>query len=76
MSKTVGYIYLVLTFVIWGSLYVAAKSVMAEIPSTAVLASRYAIAVVASSSKDGAFFEGAVGSTLFVDEIKIEWENK
>ena len=46
MSKTVGYIYLVLTFVIWGSLYVAAKSVMAEIPSTAVLASRYAIAVV------------------------------
>lgn len=36
----------------------------------------YAIAVVASSSKDGAFFEGAVGSTLFVDEIKIEWENK
>ena len=47
MSKTVGYIYLVLTFVIWGSLYVAAKSVMAEIPSTAVLASRYAIAVVA-----------------------------
>lgn len=46
MSKTVGYIYLVLTFVIWGSLYVAAKSVMTEIPSTAVLASRYAIAVV------------------------------
>lgn len=36
----------------------------------------YAITVVASSSKDGAFFEGAVGSTLFVDEIKIEWENK
>lgn len=36
----------------------------------------YAIAFVASSSKDGAFFEGAIGSTLFVDEIKIEWENK
>ena len=36
----------------------------------------YAITDVASSSKDGAFFEGAVGSTLFVDEIKIEWENK
>ena len=36
----------------------------------------YAITVVASSSKDGAFFEGAIGSTLLVDEIKIEWENK
>ena len=36
----------------------------------------YAITVVASSSKSGAFFEGAVGSTLFVDELKIEWEEK
>lgn len=36
----------------------------------------YAIAVVASSSKGGAFFEGAIGSTLFVDELKIEWEEK
>jgi hypothetical protein len=36
----------------------------------------YAITVVASSSKSGAFFEGAVGSTLFVDELKIEWEDK
>lgn len=36
----------------------------------------YAITIVASSSKDGAFFEGAVGSTLLIDEIKIEWENK
>lgn len=36
----------------------------------------YAITVVASSSKGGAFFEGAVGSTLLVDEIKINWENK
>ena len=34
----------------------------------------YAIAVVASSSKDGAFFEGAVGSTLLIDELKINWE--
>lgn len=33
----------------------------------------YAITVVASSSKGGAFFEGAVGSTLMVDEIKIKW---
>ncbi len=36
----------------------------------------YAITVVASSSKGGAKFEGAVGSTLFIDEIKIEWEEK
>lgn len=34
----------------------------------------YAITVVASSSKDGAFFEGAVGSTLYIDEISIVWE--
>lgn len=45
MSKVTGYIYLVLTFIIWGSLYVAAKSVMTEIPATAVLAARYIIAV-------------------------------
>lgn len=36
----------------------------------------YAIAVVASSSKGGASFVGAVGSTLLIDEIKIEWEEK
>jgi hypothetical protein len=36
----------------------------------------YAITVVASSSKEGAFFEGAAGSTLYVDEIEIVWENK
>ncbi len=42
-----GYIYLVLTFVIWGSLFVCAKSVMAEVPPMAVLAARYAIAVIA-----------------------------
>lgn len=36
----------------------------------------YAITVVASSSKGGAFFEGAVGSTLYVDELKINWDNK
>lgn len=36
----------------------------------------YAITIVASSSKEGAFFEGAVGSTLYVDEIKIIWDRK
>lgn len=34
----------------------------------------YAITVVASSSKDGAYFNGAVGSTLLIDELKINWE--
>ena len=40
-----------------------------------LLNGEYAITVVASSSKDGAYFEGAVGSTLYIDEIKINWEN-
>ncbi len=36
----------------------------------------YAIAVVATSSRQGAYFEGAVGSTLYIDEIKIHWEGE
>ena len=36
----------------------------------------YAITVVASSSKGGEVFEGAVGSTLHIDELKINWDNK
>lgn len=35
----------------------------------------YAIAVVCTSSRQGAYFEGAIGSTLFVDELKIVWEH-
>lgn len=34
----------------------------------------YAIAIVATSSREGAYFEGAVGSVLYVDELRIEWE--
>ncbi len=34
----------------------------------------YNIAVVCTSSFEGASFRGAVGSTLMVDEITIEWE--
>lgn len=34
----------------------------------------YAIAVVATSSRQGAYFNGAVGSTLWVDELKVNWE--
>lgn len=36
----------------------------------------YAITIVASSSKGGEIFEGAVGSTLHIDELKINWDNK
>ncbi len=36
----------------------------------------YAIAVVATSSRQGAYFEGAVGSTLYVDELRIVWEGE
>ncbi len=35
----------------------------------------YAIAVVCTSSREGAYFEGAVGSTLFVDELQITYED-
>ncbi len=34
----------------------------------------YSIAIVASSSKEGDLFRGAVGSTLCVDEFEIECE--
>ena len=32
---------------------------------------RYSLAIIMSSSKDGAVFNGAVGSTLYVDELKL-----
>ena len=31
----------------------------------------YKLAIVFSSSVDGAKFEGAVGSTLYIDEVKL-----
>ena len=31
----------------------------------------YSLAVVFSSSKNGAYFQGAVGSTLYIDKVKI-----
>lgn len=33
----------------------------------------YAIAIVATSSRQGAYFEGAVGSVLCIDELKVVW---
>lgn len=37
---------------------------------------RYKLAVVFSSSKEGAYFRGAVGSTLWIDEVTIECEDQ
>lgn len=34
----------------------------------------YAITLVFTSSRQGAFFEGAIGSTLSVDEIRVVWD--
>lgn len=34
----------------------------------------YAIAIVCTSSRQGAYFEGAIGSTLYVDELRVVWE--
>lgn len=45
-EKNMGYIYLILTFIMWGSLYVAAKYAMAEVPPLMVLATRYGISVI------------------------------
>lgn len=36
----------------------------------------YAITVVCTSSRQGAYFEGAVGSTLYVDELRVVWEGE
>lgn len=36
----------------------------------------YAIAVVATSSRSGAYFEGAIGSTLYIDELRIVWQGE
>ena len=35
---------------------------------------KFNLALVFSSSKDGALFEGAIGSTLYVDEVEISFE--
>lgn len=35
---------------------------------------KYSFAIVASSSKDGATYQGAIGSTLYIDEFHINFE--
>ncbi len=36
----------------------------------------YALTIVMTSSERGAYFQGAVGSTLCVDNLKIDWRNE
>lgn len=47
LKKYAGYVYLVLTLILWGSLYVSAKSVMSQMSPLAVLAGRYGISIIA-----------------------------
>ncbi|KAB5214168.1 hypothetical protein GAB12_25115, partial [Bacteroides thetaiotaomicron] len=36
---------------------------------------KYKLGIVLSSSVDGAYFKGAVGSTLYVDEVELICED-
>lgn len=36
----------------------------------------YALAIVATSSNEGAHFTGAVGSQLFIDELRVTWKGE
>lgn len=35
----------------------------------------YAMAIVMTSSRQGAYFIGAIGSTLYVDDLRVEWKD-
>ena len=39
-----------------------------------MIAGKYSFAIIASSSKDGAKFKGAIGSTLYIDELHVDYE--
>ena len=45
-----------------------------EAPNDLVKAQGFNLALVFSSSKDGALFEGAIGSTLYIDEVEVSYE--
>ena len=45
-----------------------------DAPNDLVKAQGFNLALVFSSSKDGAQFEGAVGSTLYIDEVEVSYE--
>ena len=45
-----------------------------DIDEETLLSQGYNLAVVCTSSSEGASFNGAVGSTLYVDEIEVIWD--
>ena len=45
-----------------------------DAPDGLVTAQGFSLALVFSSSKQGAQFEGAIGSTLYVDEVEVLYE--
>ena len=45
-----------------------------EIDADALNSLGYNLTVVFSSSEDGDLFCGAIGSTLCIDEVNVEWE--
>lgn len=45
-----------------------------DAPDDIIAAQGFSLALVFSSSKRGAQFEGAVGSTLYVDEVEVSYE--
>ena len=45
-----------------------------DAPDDIVAAQGFNLALVFSSSKQGAQFEGAVGSTLYIDEVEVSYE--
>ena len=56
----------------WTSFAIDFKSVDGrKIDENKLEAGKYNLAIIMSSSKDGAVFNGAVGSTLYVDEIEL-----
>lgn len=44
------------------------------VDQTKLTAGRYKLAIVLSSSREGATFKGSVGSTLHIDELEIEYK--
>ena len=47
-----------------------------DVPDDILEAQGCNLALVFSSSKDGAQFEGAIGSTLYIDEVQVSYEKK
>ena len=45
-----------------------------DVPEEAVANKNCNLAIVFSSSKSGAQFEGAIGSTLYIDEVEVSYE--